>query len=212
MPCRVVGAEQVDTEHGPVVFVCNHLEVYGPLITNLHLPFYFRSWVVASMLDREIVARHLNGGVESLFRWIPERLRARLPRLFAPLVLFVLHSLDPIPVYRGTARDVIKTMRLTVDAMEYEDNILLFPENPGEGKYQTTGVSGFYSGFAAIGGEYYKRTGNCPTFYPMYADKSRRTLTIGPGVTFDPANGRAEEKERIVGALYAWMSRRAENV
>lgn len=212
MPCRVAGAEHVDTEHGPVVFVCNHLEVYGPLITNLHLPFYFRSWVVASMLDREIVAKHLNGGVESLFRWIPERLRTRLPRLFAPLVLFVLHSLDPIPVYRGTARDVVKTMRLTVDAMEYEDNILLFPENPGGGKYQTIGISGFYSGFAAIGSEYYKRTGNCTTFYPMYADKSRRTLTIGHGVTFNPDNGRAEEKERIVGELYSWMSKQTKSI
>ncbi len=163
------------------------------------------------MLDRESSQGILNGGVESLFRWIPERLRARLPRLFAPLVLFVLHSLDPIPVYRGTARDVIKTMRLTVDAMEYEDNILLFPENPGEGKYQTTGVSGFYSGFAAIGGNITNGR-QLYTFYPMYADKSRPYAHNRPRRYVRSGYRPREEKERIVGALYAWMSRRAENV
>ena len=208
MPCRVIGAEQVDLENGPVVFVCNHLEIYGPLITNLYLPFYFRSWIISNMLDRDAIAEQLSGGVETVFRFLPKQARARLPRLLAPGILFVMRSLDPIPVFRGSARDVINTIKLTTDAMEYEDNILLFPENP-TGKYPTKGVSEFYSGFAGIGAEYYKRTGNCATFYPMYADKSHRTLTIGPGITYNPQNSRSEEKERIVAALHGWMSAQA---
>ncbi len=205
MPCRVIGAEQVDLEKGPVVFVCNHLEIYGPLITNLHLPFYFRSWIISSMLDKDAVAEQLKGGVETIFRFLPRKIRTRLPRLLAPVMLFILRALDPIPVFRGSVRDVINTIKLTTDAMEYEDNILLFPENP-TGKYPTNGVSEFFSGFVGIGAEYYKRTGNCTTFYPMYADKLRRTLTIGPGINYNPQNGRSEEKERIVNALHGWMS------
>ncbi|HWR23261.1 MAG TPA: hypothetical protein VN366_07255 [Feifaniaceae bacterium] len=209
MPCRVTGKEHVDTAHGPVVFVGNHLEIYGPLITNLHLPFYFRSWIISGMLDRDIIAAQLKNGVNNVFRIMPEKLRARLPRLIAPVVLFVLQSLDPIPVYRGTAREVINTMRLTVDAMEYEDNILLFPENPGEEQYRQKGVSDFYSGFASIGAEYYKRTGRCTTFYPVYANKFKRTLTIGPGIRFNAENGRREERDRIVMELNAWMNAQA---
>ncbi len=209
MPCRVIGAEQVDLERGPVVFACNHLEIYGPIITNLHLPFYFRSWIISDILDRDSVAEHLKGGVETVFRWLPKRLRARLPQLIAPIILFMLQALDPIPVYRGNVRDVVNTIRLTVDAMEYEDNILLFPENPPD-KYPLKGVSGFFSGFAGIGAEYYKRTGGCTTFYPLYADKERRTLNIGPGIRFNPENGRSEEKERIVDALHGWMSAQAQ--
>lgn len=208
MPCHVLGAEQVNLENGPVVFVCNHLEIYGPLITNLHLPFYFRSWIISNMLDRDAIAEQLSGGVETVFRFLPKQARARLPRLLAPVILFVMRSLDPIPVFRGSVRDVINTIKLTTDAMEYEDNILLFPENP-TGKYPTKGVSEFYSGFAGIGAEYYKRTGNSTTFYPMYADKSHRTLTIGPGMTYNPQNSRSEEKERIVAALHGWMSAQA---
>ncbi len=209
MPCRVTGKEHVDVENGPVVFVGNHLEIYGPLITNLHLPFYFRSWIISGMLDRDIIAKQLKNGVNNVFRILPEKLRARLPHLIAPIILFVLQSLDPIPVYRGTAREVINTMRLTVDAMEYEDNILLFPENPGEQNYRQQGVSEFYSGFASIGAEYYKRTGHCTTFYPVYADKFKRTLTIGPGIRFNAEKGRREERDRIVAELNAWMNAQA---
>jgi len=209
MPSRVIGKKNVDLENGPVVFVGNHLEIYGPLITNLHLPFYFRSWIISSMLDREIVAKQLEAGVDNVFHFLPKKLRARLPRLIAPIIRYVLQSLDPIPVYRGTAREVVNTMHLTVDAMEYEDNILLFPENPGEENYRLSGVSDFYSGFAAIGAEYYKRTGNRTTFYPVYANKFKRTLTIGPGIRFDPDNGRREEKERIVAELNTWMNAQA---
>ncbi len=209
MPCRVIGKEHVDLEHGPVVFVGNHLEIYGPLITNLYLPFYFRSWIISSMLDEEIVAAQLKNGVNNVFSFLPAKLRARLPRVIAPIVLFVLQSLDPIPVYRGTAREVIQTMRLTVEAMEYEDNILLFPENPGEENYRQQGVSDFYSGFASIGAEYFKRTGNATAFYPVYANKAKHTLTIGPGIAFNAENGRREERDRIVTELNAWMNAQA---
>ncbi|MDL2257622.1 hypothetical protein LJC42_00495 [Eubacteriales bacterium OttesenSCG-928-K08] len=206
MPCRVIGKENVDIENGPVVFVCNHLEIYGPLITNLHLPFYFRSWIISRMLDKDIVAEHLTSGVDIVLHWVPERLRKHIPRLVAPLVFTVLRSLDPIPVYRGSVREVIKTIQLTVDAMEYEDNILLFPENPGDGEnYKEAGVSQFYSGFVTIGSEYYKRTGLCTTFYPMYADKAKHTLTIGEGIRYDSQNSKAKEKDRIVQALFDWM-------
>lgn len=211
MPCRVIGKERVDVDNGPVVFVCNHLEIYGPLITNLHLPFYFRSWIISSMLDKEIIAGQLESGINVVFSWLPARLRQKLPHFFAPIALKILLSLDPIPVYRGTMREVIKTMQLTVDAMEYEDNILLFPENPGEEKYAQQGVSQFYSGFASIGSEYYKRTGNCTTFYPMYVNRQKRTLTIGDGIRYSPENGSKKEKERIVEALHSWMNEQGDD-
>ena len=213
MPCKVIGKEQVNLEQGPVIFVCNHLEVYGPIITNLHLPFYFRSWIVSYMLDRKVVAKQLEGGVDKVLHWLPKGLRKRIPAWIAPLMIYVLNSVDPIPVYRGNVREVVKTIRLTVEAMEYEDNILLFPENPraeGEpGKYKEEGVSQFFSGFSSIGSEYYKRTGGRTTFYPMYASRKKHTIVIGPGIQFDPDNPKAAEKDRIVSYLYEWMEQQA---
>ncbi|MDD3920026.1 MAG: hypothetical protein PHO41_02460 [Eubacteriales bacterium] len=209
MPCKVLGAEHVDTEHGPVIFTCNHLEIYGPLITNIHLPFYFRSWIIASMLDEHLVSQQMQSGMEILFHWLPKGFVSKVTGPVSRLVCWVLRGLDPIPVYRSGMREVIKTIKLTVDAMEYEDNILLFPENAhaeGEpGQYKEEGVSVFFSGFAAIAQEYYKRTGSCTTFYPIYANKKKRTLTIGEGTRFDPNNGKNEEKQRITQYLHDWM-------
>ncbi len=212
VPCRVVGKERVDVENGPVIFVCNHLEVYGPIITKLYLPFYFRSWIIADILDKDTVARQLEGGVNEVFKWVPKKVRAKMPGWIAPIALYVLNALDPIPVYRGNMREVLKTIKLTVEAMEYEDNILLFPENPesDEGRYKITGISDFFSGFASIASEYYKKTKQCTTFYPMYADKIQKTLTIGEGVRYNPENERNTEKERIVNTLHDWMSEQAE--
>lgn len=212
MPSKVIGAENVKEDDVPIIFVCNHLVVYGPIITNLHLPFYFRSWIISGMLNKDIIAKQLVGGVNSVLKWIPKFIRDKLPRILAPFILYVLTSLDPIPVFRGNMREVLSTLRLTVDAMEYGDNILLFPENPNnneDGHYKLDGVSPFFQGFANIGSDYYKRTGGCTVFYPVYVDKTEKTITIGEGITFDPNNKRNIEKQRIVDYLYAWMSKQS---
>ena len=46
--------------------------------------------------------------------------------------MYVTNSLDPIPVYRGGIKDVLMTIRMSVDALKEEDNLLLFPENPSK--------------------------------------------------------------------------------
>ena len=39
--CKVKNADIVNLKNGPVVFVCNHLEILGPMLTVLYMPFYF---------------------------------------------------------------------------------------------------------------------------------------------------------------------------
>ena len=212
MPCKVVGKENVDTSDGPVIFVCNHLESYGPMITNLHMPFYFRPWIIFRMLDKDLIADNLKPGVDRVLRIFPEKWRQKVPDFVAPLMLHIMESTDPIPVYRDSGRDVIKTIRLTVDAMVDKDNILLFPENPQksvDGQYQEEGASAFYTGFVAVAEQYYKKTGNRAVFYPVYADKNHRTLTIGEGIAFDPENAKSPERQRIAEELCRWMNERS---
>lgn len=214
MPSKVIGTNNVKEDDVPIIFVCNHLVVYGPIIANLHLPFYFRSWIISGMLSKDNIAKQLIGGINEVLKWVPEFMRDKLPRILAPFILYVLTSLDPIPVFRGNMRDVLSTLRLTVEAMEYGDNILIFPENPEadnqDEHYKLDGISPFFQGFATIGSDYFKRTGNCTTFYPVYVDKTEKTIEIGEGITFEPSNKRNIEKQRIVDYLYAWMSEQSE--
>ena len=54
---------------------------------------------------------------------------------------------------------------------------------------------------------YYKMTGKQAVFYPIYADKDRRTITIEKGIVFDPQAKFSEEKLRVASALEAAINR-----
>ena len=56
---------------------------------------------------------------------------------------------------------------------------------------------------------YYRKTGKCPTFYPIFADKRRRTFTIGEGIRYQPDSPPREEKLRIARELEAAMQQMA---
>ncbi|MGI6664450.1 MAG: lysophospholipid acyltransferase family protein [Christensenellaceae bacterium] len=212
VPVKLIGKENVRQEEMPVVFVCNHLEIYGPIVAVARIPYYIRPWIIDNILDKEIIAENLQGGIDSVFRFLPKRVRRWLAKAVAPIIYWVVHSLDPIPVYRNNLREVVKTIRMTVETLEFEDNILLFPENASEeadGKYVTEGVSGFFTGFSKIGRAYYKKTGKCVRFIPIYINKKKRTLTFGKGVLYDPEVADAAEKSYIVDGLFAEMEEMA---
>lgn len=215
LPSKVVGMDKINFTHGPAVFVCNHMEIYGPLITALHLPFPVRTWIIHSMLDRTIIEQQLQGGVDKVCRIFPEGIRKKIPRLISPMMMWIMTSIENIPVYRGSTHEVMKTMRATVEAMECYDNILIFPENSGaqgeDGVYKTEGISAFFSGFSKIGSSYYKATGKHTIFYPMYADRKKHRIFIGDGIEFDPSHKSADEKCRIVNYLHDTMEELSKN-
>ena len=210
LPCKVKNADIVNLKNGPVVFVCNHLEILGPMLTVLYMPFYFRPWITHEILDMDSVKEQLRDGVDRVFKFLPASWRKVILSAVCRPVVYVTNSLDPIPVYRGGIKDVLMTIRMSVDALKEEDNLLLFPENPskafGEGeKYPTEGAAEFFTGFAQIGVDYYRATGRCTTFYPLYINKKLRTMTFFDGVTYDCKNQKSAEKQRIAKHLHDSM-------
>jgi 1-acyl-sn-glycerol-3-phosphate acyltransferase len=206
---KVIGAKTVDLSHGPVIFVANHREIYGPIISNLYLPFSFRPWIEHKMLDREKIAEHIWQGA---FRFIKPAWFGKLAlKITTPIVAWILNSVEPIPVYRGTARESIKTLNLSVEALQEQDNLLIFPEDPSKTenkRYALSGVSEFFPGFVHVAKSYYRATGNIAVFYPVYANPKKRTITFGEGVAYDP-KGR-NEPERISRTLMDAMNEMAQ--
>jgi hypothetical protein len=200
MSHKVVGQEHVADLPG--IFVFNHAEIYGPVAAIVFLPYDIRPWILHKMIDRSEISAHIDDGTLSRIRWLPSWLRRALVTIISPIVVWALSSFDPIPVYRGSTKDVIKTFSLSIACLNAGDSILLFPENP-EDTYQEQ-VSAFYTGFANLGRLYYKRTGNKLTFYPVYASKRHREIRIGEGVRYNPQGGK-KEKDRIVDMLEARM-------
>lgn len=182
----------------PGVFVFNHREIYGPIAAVVFLPYDIRPWILNKMIDKTKIYDHIYEGTFSIIKWLPPFMRKGIPKILSPIICWALSSFDPIPVYRGSTRDIIKTFTLSVECLCSGDSILLFPENPTD-RY-TVEVSSFYKGFANIGKMYHRKTGESLMFYPVYASSKRRLLSIGKGVKYDP-NGGKQERDRIVDAL-----------
>ena len=212
---KIRGRENVKLdEDTPCVFVCNHGEIYGPVVATLYIPFSFRTWVTYEMMDASIIAENtMNGAFQNvkgpwrkILSWIMEKIGA-------PFVAWVMKSLDSIPVYHDNPRKLMQTFRETVASMQAGDNILIFPENAdtsADHRYAREGVGEFFTGFTMVGQLYYNKTGKCPLFVPLYADKHKRVITFGTPTRYDPDAPPNEEKERLCSYLRGEMLKIAE--
>ncbi len=211
--CKVVGKEHVRLDpDAACVFTCNHSEIFGPVVTNLFIPFTFRPWVISEMAVMEETAEYLYTYTFKRQRWLPERWKRPLSRLVTPPLNWVMASIDCIPVYRNRPRDLINTFRESAAAMEAGDNLLIFPEDPndpslGKNGYVREGVGPFFRGFVNVAQIYHRRTGKSAQFYPLFADKKRRRLTFGEPIRYNPDNPPADEQERVSGHLWREMDR-----
>lgn len=211
---KVVGKENLHFDEDiPCIFVCNHGEVYGPIVTNLYLPYPFKPWVTYEMTDRRAVADRMCEGTLKDQKWMSPRLcHLLVDKILAPFMAWIMRSVESIPVYHDSPRRLMQTFRETTAAMQAGDNILIFPENAAtsaDGKYQREGVSEFFTGFTMIAQLYYNKTGKAPQFMPMYASKKRRTITFGVPTRYDPTLPPNDEKERLCEYLRGEMLRAA---
>ena len=203
---RVRGAENVHLDEDiPCVFVCNHGEILGPVVCTLFSPFPFRPWSAYEMLDKDMVSeRTMNGTFQNVKGAGRKALQWLMDRIGAPALVWLLHSEDSIAVYHDNPRKLMQTFRETITAMQAGDNILVFPENAATSpnhRYVQQGVSEFFTGFTMIGQMYASKTGNCPLFVPMYADKKKRLITYGVPTRYDDQVPVNEEKERLCAYL-----------
>lgn len=124
-----------------------------------------------------------------------------LARMIGPISVWAMDQLESIPVFRNTPSKLNVTMRMSVEALQAGDNLLIFPENP-DADYQGHGyargkVGTMFTGFATIGHLYWRRTGKRCRFLPVYAHQRSRTITFGDEILFDPDRPLSEECERI---------------
>ncbi|MEG0767225.1 MAG: hypothetical protein RR482_05870, partial [Clostridia bacterium] len=84
---RIMGKENVVYgEEGTGIFLCNHGELYGPIVTNLYVPFSFRPWVMSQMASPECVADYVYTFSLKRQRWMPECTKRPVSRLLAPML------------------------------------------------------------------------------------------------------------------------------
>lgn len=187
---RVIGSENLAALAGePIVLVCNHGFVFGPIAALFNMPVRFRPWVESVMLERQQCHSLIAGKFRHLL-WFFGSLQNKVTAKITSIIMQFLHKFNPIPVYKGCDK-VMSTLQQSVDSLISGENLLIFPEHPREDYssilkewYMAQRLRTFYSGFARIGEMYYDRTGKRLAFVPVYIDRWRRTIRIAPAIYY----------------------------
>lgn len=206
--CRCEIPDSITSRKDPVVFVCNHYEIFGPFAVILSLPLRFRLWANSIVVEPMQYIDNMIIGTQHIFPFLSENAARRLLSFLAPMMERVLQSFKPVAVYRENLGKQRKAIEQTVDTMLEGENIVLFPET-GYPSYSHGSVTEFYRSFALIGEFYRRKTGRNAAFCPIYVDKKHRKLQFGELVTYGQDKA-AVECDRIVDELRSQLLQMAE--
>ena len=199
---KLIGKKKVSKTDEAQVFIANHYEIYGPIVTFLRFPFKFRPWVHNKMINPKEVEAHMSIGIYGKFPKYPMWMKKIAVKLLKNIMVYTLSKrAKGIAVYRDDPRANIKTMKESTLTLEQGKSILIFPEE----NYVDEGVGEFQTGFAHLAKYYYQKTGKKITFYPIFISQKNKRMYIEDSITFDPTNDPNEEKLRITNHLYNAM-------
>ena len=179
-----------------VVFVANHEKNYGPSVMQLFFPVEFHPWVINQMLEKGECSSYVE---ETFFNErlnFPVWLSRIMGIILEPVLIRVMSSTNPIPVFRNDPQRLIGTFRESLSILEKGENILIFPENPRADNFSRH-VKEFYEGFLYIAKLYFRKTGRELSFCPVSINPHQRTITVGKSVRFNSKIDFRKESERM---------------
>lgn len=199
---KIVGSENLPDE--PCVIVGNHSQMYGPIAAELYTPGKHDTWCVAEMMHKEEVAAYAFQDFWSekpgWNRWFFKL----LSHLIGPLAELIFTNADTIPVYHDAR--LIVTFKESLKRLQEGHHIVIFPEQAVP--YNNI-LHGFQDKFVDLARFYYRKTGKCLRFVPLYLTPARKTMYYGRPITFCPDVPIAEERDRICKALMDEITRMA---
>ena len=205
---EVKGKGNIVDDGQPAVFVCNHGAIIGPVSAVIYLPVSFRPWINVAMTDRDTAEKTMTHTYDGRrFLIFSGKAKKLAIRMASRIISSAVNAFDPVPVSRTDSGAMLGTLRSSIDTLEGGTNLLIFPENPGEGKYRADSFRDLHPVFAMLGRLYYARTGMCLRFYPSFADKDRKIFNIGAPVTYTPGGDEKAELARIVAEVRDAMVR-----
>jgi len=188
--CKCEIPDEIACLDEPVVFICNHYEVFGPLAVVTTLPLRFRLWMNEAMIHMSDNADKLIIGTQHVFPWMSERTADWLIGHLGKAGEAIFRPFGAIAVDREQPAKLLSTLRESVRVLQNGDSIVIFPET-GIPAFAHGGVTDFFSGFAMLGEVYRRKTGQALRFCPLYIDKKHRTFRFGPLVSSDEMDHRS---------------------
>ena len=176
----------------PAVYLCNHAAAVGPALMTLYFEVPHKTWMISYAVDKK---KAPNFYFHDFFWGRGRRCKwfwRFLSRVVALLLVPLLRLGDSINVYHDPR--IADTMRESVEALVAGKSIVIFPESPTP---YSEYVSTFHTGFAELARLYYGATGKCLSFYPVYAERQNRVISVGDPIKYDPTVPAREMRHTI---------------
>ena len=196
----VEGTENLPEE--ACIVVGNHTQMNGPICGELYFPGKRRTWCAAPMMYiKEVPAYAFEDFWSRKPKWTHGFYRL-LSYIIAPISACVFNNALTIPVFRDNR--LLTTFKQTVAALEENANVIIFPECYDPYNHI---VNRFQDRFIDIAKIYYKRTGKCISFVPMYIAPKLKKMYIGKPIAFEPEASMEQARERICRYLMEEITR-----
>lgn len=210
MPHELKALENVhQDETEPIVYLCNHSELYGPIAGMLYCPGFTRPWTISELCcDVQEATAYVKRYTLKHKNWADNK-KQRVAAFLGKSTLRLMQAVQSIPVFRHKPRELMNTFRQSVEALQQGANLLIFPEDPDTDPdspgYKAGRPPELFRGFPMLAQVYYNRTGKRCRFMPMLCHKNARTVSFGTEIVYDPDNDPIAERDRIVEEAYNQM-------
>ena len=176
------------------VMVAHHQNFYAPVCALIYMPDSVQIWAIDHLFDfKECYLKYY----EFTFRQ-----SMKLPKIISAIFAFfcaititpLVKSAKAIPVYRGS-KDVIKTFKESVSAIEDGNQILIFPDV----LYDDTDdeMKEVYAGFLNLEKLSFRQNKQHLKFIPLQFSKKYKTIKSCSQVVFLDNIPFAEDKNRV---------------
>ena len=177
-PYKVVG--ELPEAQRPVVYVCRHGNLHGPVTTLYSIGRDIHPMVLAPFFSHKACIEHFSEFTFTKRFGMKKWQALPLAALSSVPVVPLMHSMQAIPVHRNSK--AITTLKTAQRYLQCGQSVIVFPDVQYTEK---EGDGDIYSGFLALGRMYMKSTGQPLEFVPLAIDDSERCIYIGEGLQWD---------------------------
>lgn len=202
---KVVGTENLPED--ACIIVGNHTQMNGPICGELYFPGERAIWCTHEMMHiKEVPAYAFQDFWSGKPKWTHWFYRL-LSYIIAPFSVCIFNNARTIAVYRDNR--LLSTFKQTIAALQENKNVIIFPENYDPYNHI---INHFQDKYIDIAKLYYKRTGKCLAFVPLYIAPALKTMYIGKPIQFRPDAPIEEERMRISAYLMDAITEIAEEL
>lgn len=191
---EIVGLENLPEE--PCLVVANHCQMNGPIAAELYFPGDHAIWCAAEMMQLREVPPY---AYQDFWSRKPQYTRwfyKLLSYIIAPFSVCIFNNAHTIPVYRDGR--ILSTFRDTLSRLKEGSNVIIFPEH--EAPYNHI-LQDFQTGFVDVARSYYKQTGKCLQFVPLYLAPALHKMVLGKPIAFSTEAPLKAERGRVCDYL-----------